>query len=86
VRWCGGAVPINVVSDPCSSIDTDLAIPALGIYFRATAICSRYEDLTMPILEDPRHEAFARELTKGKSATEAYEIAGFKPDRKTRIG
>ena len=40
----------------------------------------------MPILEDPRHEAFARELTKSKSATEAYEIAGFKPDRKTRIG
>ena len=29
----------------------------------------------MPILENPRHEAFARELAKGKSATEAYEIA-----------
>ena len=28
----------------------------------------------MPILENPRHEAFARELAKGKSATEAYEI------------
>jgi hypothetical protein len=26
----------------------------------------------------------ARELAKGKSATEAYEIAGFKPDRKKR--
>jgi hypothetical protein len=36
----------------------------------------------MPILENPRHEAFARELAKGKSATEAYEVAGFKPDRK----
>ena len=36
----------------------------------------------MPILGNPRHEAFARELAKGKSATEAYEIAGFKPDRK----
>jgi phage terminase small subunit len=35
----------------------------------------------MPILENPRHEAFARELAKGKSATEAYEAAGFKPAR-----
>ena len=35
----------------------------------------------MPILKNPRHERFARELAKGKSATEAYELAGYKGDR-----
>lgn len=35
----------------------------------------------MPILTNPRHERFAQELAKGKSATEAYEAAGFKPHR-----
>jgi phage terminase small subunit len=32
----------------------------------------------MPILKNPRHERFAQELAKGKSASEAYELAGFK--------
>lgn len=32
----------------------------------------------MPVLSNPRHERFAQELAKGKSATEAYVIAGFK--------
>lgn len=31
----------------------------------------------MPILRNPRHERFAQELAKGKSATEAYVNAGF---------
>lgn len=35
----------------------------------------------MPILSNPRHERFAQELSKGRSATEAYEAAGFKPSR-----
>lgn len=36
----------------------------------------------MPILKNERHELFAQQLAQGKSATEAYEIAGFKPSRK----
>lgn len=35
----------------------------------------------MPVLKNHRWEKFARELAKGKSAIEAYEIAGFKPHR-----
>lgn len=35
----------------------------------------------MPALKNARHEAFARELAKGKTADEAYKLAGFKPDR-----
>lgn len=35
----------------------------------------------MPILSNPRHERFAQELAKGTSASEAYETAGFKPNR-----
>ena len=35
----------------------------------------------MPILENPRHEAFARELAKGKTADEAYQLAGFSANR-----
>lgn len=31
----------------------------------------------MPILDNARHERFAQELAKGKSATEAYVLAGF---------
>lgn len=31
----------------------------------------------MPILDNPRHERFAQELAKGKSATEAYIAAGY---------
>jgi phage terminase small subunit len=34
----------------------------------------------MPTLRNPRHERFAQELAKGTSATQAYEIAGFKPN------
>ncbi|MGC1902074.1 MAG: terminase small subunit, partial [Pseudolabrys sp.] len=35
----------------------------------------------MGILTNPRHELFAQELAKGKSATEAYTLAGYKPCR-----
>lgn len=34
----------------------------------------------MPVLDNARHERFAQEIAKGKTATEAYEIAGYKPD------
>ncbi len=34
----------------------------------------------MPALPNARHEKFAQELSKGKTATEAYAIAGYKPD------
>lgn len=33
----------------------------------------------MTLLSNPRHERFAQELAKGKSASEAYEAAGYKP-------
>ena len=36
----------------------------------------------MPILENQRHELFAQELAKGKTAHEAYSLAGFKKSRK----
>lgn len=32
----------------------------------------------MPVLANARHERFAQELAKGKTATEAYIIAGYK--------
>lgn len=35
----------------------------------------------MAILNNPRHERFAQGLAAGKSADEAYQEAGFKPDR-----
>lgn len=35
----------------------------------------------MPVLQNPRHEAFAQALAKGKSAAEAYTDAGYKPSR-----
>lgn len=35
----------------------------------------------MPVLKNPKHERFSQELAKGKSQTEAYEKAGYKPDR-----
>jgi Family of unknown function (DUF5681) len=35
----------------------------------------------MGILTNPRHEFFARELAKGKSANEAYKLAGYRPCR-----
>lgn len=34
----------------------------------------------MPVLANARHERFAQEIAKGKSASEAYRIAGFRPD------
>lgn len=35
----------------------------------------------MPILTNQRHERFAQELAKGESASKAYELAGYNPDR-----
>lgn len=35
----------------------------------------------MPVLRNNKHEAFAQALAGGKSATEAYAIAGFSPNR-----
>lgn len=35
----------------------------------------------MPVLRSAKHEAFAQAVATGKSATEAYEAAGFKPHR-----
>ncbi len=35
----------------------------------------------MPILENARHERFAQELALGKTADEAYQLAGFKANR-----
>jgi hypothetical protein len=37
----------------------------------------------MPILPNPRHEAFAQALARGKNATAAHEEAGYKPNRST---
>jgi hypothetical protein len=36
----------------------------------------------VPILQNQRHELFAQELAKSKSAHEAYTLAGFKESRK----
>lgn len=35
----------------------------------------------MPVLSNPKHEAYAQALAKGKTQTEAYEAAGYKGDR-----
>lgn len=35
----------------------------------------------MPILKNARYEAFAQALAKGKTADEAYQLAGFKANR-----
>jgi phage terminase small subunit len=35
----------------------------------------------MPVLSNPKHERFAQELAKGKTADEAYQLAGCKPNR-----
>jgi phage terminase small subunit len=35
----------------------------------------------MPVLKNARHEKFAQALAKGSTADDAYENAGFKPDR-----
>ena len=34
----------------------------------------------MPVLQNPRREKFAEGLAAGKSAAEAYELAGYKPN------
>lgn len=36
----------------------------------------------MPVLSNPRHELFAQSLATGKSATEAYRLAGYEGDRR----
>jgi len=35
----------------------------------------------MPALDNPRHERFAQELAKGKTADEAYQEAGYAANR-----
>lgn len=35
----------------------------------------------MAVLKNPKHERFAQELAKGKTATEAYVLAGYKPNQ-----
>lgn len=35
----------------------------------------------MPALPNPKHERFAQELAKGKTADEAYQLAGYKANR-----
>ncbi len=35
----------------------------------------------MTVLAHPRHERFAQELSKGKTADEAYALAGYNPHR-----
>lgn len=35
----------------------------------------------MQMLSNPRHERFAQYLAQGKTAAEAYELAGYKPNR-----
>ena len=35
----------------------------------------------MPVLPDPKHEAFAQALSRGTTADKAYAAAGYKPHR-----
>ena len=35
----------------------------------------------MPVLSNPKHERFCQYLAQGKTATEAYKLAGYKPSR-----
>lgn len=35
----------------------------------------------MPVLKNARHERFARELAEGKTADEAYQLAGYAENR-----
>jgi len=37
--------------------------------------------MQMPVLSNARHERFAQFLAQGKTATKAYELAGYKPNR-----
>jgi hypothetical protein len=40
----------------------------------------------MPVLKNPRHEAFAQALVRGESAAKAYVDAGYKPNRHNAAG
>lgn len=42
----------------------------------------------MPVLKNHRHELFAQQLASGKSATEAYKLAGYEGNRRvaSRLG
>jgi phage terminase small subunit len=35
----------------------------------------------MPVLGNPKHERFSQELAKGKTADEAYQLAGYAENR-----
>jgi hypothetical protein len=35
----------------------------------------------MPVLSNAKHELFCQQLALGKTASEAYELAGYKPSR-----
>jgi phage terminase small subunit len=35
----------------------------------------------MPVLENARHERFCQFMAEGKTATESYTLAGYKPSR-----
>ena len=35
----------------------------------------------MPVLSNAKHELFCQHLALGKTASEAYELAGYKPSR-----
>ena len=37
--------------------------------------------LNMPVLSNAKHELFCQHLALGKTASEAYELAGYKPSR-----
>lgn len=39
----------------------------------------------MPVLKNPKHERFAQELAKGKTADEAYALAGYSANRGNAI-
>jgi hypothetical protein len=38
-------------------------------------------ELKMPVLSNAKHELFSQQLALGKTASEAYELAGYKPSR-----
>jgi hypothetical protein len=38
-------------------------------------------ELNMPMLSNAKHELFCQHLALGKTASEAYEMAGYKPSR-----
>jgi hypothetical protein len=46
--------------------------------FKHFPITQALEVTAMPTLKNPRHERFAQLLASGKTATDAYELAGYK--------